>query len=285
MLFYHGLLFGKRFQKISTIIGYIIMYDDLKNKTAVVTGGSKGLGTAIAQRFAQEGVSVVINYNTDSKGADEVVRKIEEAGGKAVAIQAHVGTEEGTEKLLDAVMKHFNALDIWVNNAGIENRVPTHEMSLEAWEKVINVNLTGVFLGTKIALKYFLEHNVQGNIINMSSVHERIPWPTFAHYAASKGGVSMFTKTVAMEYAARGIRANAIGPGAINTPINAEKFSDPTQLCYVTKMIPMRQVGDPQDVAAAAAWLASNEAKYVTGITLFVDGGMTLYPAFQDGKG
>lgn len=261
------------------------MYDDLKNKTAVVTGGSKGLGTAIAQRFAQEGISVVINYNTDQKGANEVVRNIEKSGGKAIAVQAHIGTEEGNEKLLEAATNHFNALDIWVNNAGVENRVPTHEMSLDVWKKVLNVNLTGVFLGTKTALRYFLEHNIKGNIINMSSVHEKIPWPNFAHYAASKGGVSLFTKTIAMEYASQGIRANAIGPGAINTPINAEKFSDPTQLCYVTKMIPMGEIGDPKDVAAAAAWLASNEAKYVTGITLFVDGGMTLYASFQDGKG
>ena len=261
------------------------MYTDLRNKVAVVTGGSKGLGTAIALRFAGEGVRVVVNYHSDKNGADEVVRRIQSSGGNALAVQADVGVEDGVQRLLDAAVTGFGGLDIWVNNAGMENRVPTHEMPLADWQKVIDVNLTGVFLGTKHALRYFLEHGVKGTIINMSSVHERIPWPNFAHYAASKGGVGMFTKTAAMEYAARGIRVNAIGPGAINTPINAEKFADPEQLKATTDMVPMKRIGEPEDVAAAAAWLASEESGYVTGVTLFVDGGMTLYPAFQDGRG
>jgi glucose 1-dehydrogenase len=146
-------------------------------------------------------------------------------------------------------------------------------------------NLTGVFLGSKAALNYFLKNNKKGNIINMSSVHEQIPWPTFAHYAASKGGVKLFTETIAMEYADKGIRVNAIGPGAINTPINAKKFADPKQLATTTSMIPMKRVGKPAEVAAAAAWLASDESSYVTGITMFVDGGMTLYPSFEGGRG
>ncbi len=176
-------------------------------------------------------------------------------------------------------------MDIWVNDAGVENRVATHEMPLADWQKVINVNLTGVFLGSKAALHHFVETKSKGTIINISSVHERIPWPNFAHYAASKGGVGMFTKTIAMEYAAQGIRVNNIGPGAINTPINAKKFADPQQLKTTTDMVPMKSIGDPEDVAAAAAWLASDESKYVTGITLYVDGGMTLYPSFQGGNG
>ncbi len=265
--------------------GVHAMYDDLKNRIAVVTGGSKGLGNAICERFGKEGVSVVVNYNSDRKGAEEVVRNIEANGGKAVAVQADVGTEAGVKALLDAALSHFNGCHIWVNNAGIEKETPTHEISLEEWNRILNVNLTGVFLGSKQALRYFLEHGVKGNIINMSSVHERIPWPTFAHYAASKGGVAMFTKTIAMEYAARGIRVNAIGPGAINTPINAAKFADPQKLRETTDMVPMKTIGEPEDVAAAAVWLASDESRYVTGITLFVDGGMTLYPAFQAGKG
>lgn len=261
------------------------MYTDLKNKVAIITGGSKGIGTAVSERFGQEQMKVVVNYHSDEEGAQEAVELIEKAGGKAIAVQADVSTEEGNQALIDAAIKEFGDLDLWVNNAGMENRYETHKLPLEEWEKVTKVNLTGVFLGTKAALNYFLKQDKKGNIINMSSVHEQIPWPTFAHYAASKGGVKLFSESVAMEYAARNIRVNCIGPGAINTPINAKKFEDPEQLKTTTSMVPMQRIGDPSEVAAAAAWLASEESSYVTGITLFVDGGMTLYPAFQGGKG
>ncbi len=203
----------------------------------------------------------------------------------AVAVQADVGSEDGVQALLAAALDSFGGLQIWVNDAGVENRVATHEMPLADWEKVINVNLTGVFLGSKAALRHFVETGTKGNIINISSVHEIIPWPNFAHYAASKGGVGQFTRTIAMEYAERGIRVNNIGPGAINTPINAKKFADPKQLKTTTDMVPMKTIGDPEDVAAAAAWLASEQSLYVTGVTLYVDGGMTLYPAFMGGNG
>ena len=262
-----------------------MMYKDLNNKVAVITGGSKGIGNAIAKRFGEENMKVVINYNSDKAGADKAVAEIEKAGGQGIAIQADISTEEGVQKLLDAAVDNFGGLDVWINNAGMENQHPTNELSLKDWQRVINVNLTGVFLGSKAALNYFLKNNKKGNIINMSSVHEQIPWPTFAHYAASKGGVKLFTQTIAMEYADKGIRVNAIGPGAINTPINAKKFNDPKQLATTTSLIPMKRVGDPAEVAAAAAWLASDESSYVTGITMFVDGGMTLYPAFQGGRG
>lgn len=233
------------------------MYKDLTNKVAVVTGGSKGIGKAICERFGKEKMCVVVNYHSD---------------------------EEGMDRLLKAAIETFGSLDIWVNNAGMETQKPTHELELEDWEKVLKVNLTGVFLGTKTALSYFKTHQIKGNIINMSSVHEQIPWPTFAHYAASKGGVKLFTETVAMEYAPENIRINSIGPGAIKTSINAEKFEDPKEKEILESMIPMERVGKPEEVAAAA-WLASNESSYVTGITLFVDGGMKLYPSFQGGKG
>lgn len=262
-----------------------MVYEDLKQKVAVITGGSKGIGNAIAERYGKEGMSVVINYNSDQQGAEQVVTKIIATGGQAIAVQADVSTEAGVQKLVDTAVKQYDHLDVWVNNAGMENQHPTTELSLKDWQRVIDVNLTGVFLGSKAALNYFTSHNKKGNIINMSSVHEQIPWPTFAHYAASKGGVKLFSQTITMEYAARNIRVNAIGPGAINTPINAEKFTDPEQLKTTTSMIPMQRIGDPKEVAAAAAWLASDESSYVTGITLFVDGGMTLYPAFQDGRG
>lgn len=158
-------------------------------------------------------------------------------------------------------------------------------MPLKEWQRVIDVNLNGVFLGSREALRIFRDQKIKGSIINMSSVHQRIPWPTFAHYAASKGATEMFTKTIALEYAEYGIRANCIAPGAINTPINAEKFSDPEQLKQTTSMVPMGIIGKPNQVAAAAAWLASDESSYVTGTTLFVDGGISLYPSFQHGAG
>ncbi|AUI72343.1 SDR family oxidoreductase [Companilactobacillus alimentarius] len=261
------------------------MYKDLNKKVAVITGGSKGIGTAISKRFGQEHMSVVINYNSDSKGAQEAADEVEQNGGQAVIVQANVATEEGNASLLQAAIDNFGDLDIWVNNAGMETKAPTHELSLEDWNRVIAVDQTGVFLGSKTALNYFKKQNKAGNIINMSSVHEQIPWPTFSSYAAAKGGVKMFTKTIAMEYAKDNIRVNAIGPGAINTPINAKKFADKEQYDQTVSMVPMNRIGKPEEVAAGAAWLASSESSYVTGVTLFIDGGMTLYPAFMNGQG
>lgn len=261
------------------------MYQDLNGKVAVITGGSKGIGTAISERLGKEKMKVVVNYHSDEAGANQAVEAVKVAGGDGIAVQANVGSEEGVQKLVDVALSEYGTLDLWINNAGMENQCETHKLPLEDWERVINVNLTGVFLGTKAALSYFVENNKKGNIINISSVHEQIPWPTFAHYSASKGGVKLLTETVAMEYANRNIRVNNIGPGAIKTPINAEKFADPEQLQTTKETIPMQRIGNPEEVAAAAAWLASDEASYVTGITLFVDGGMTLYPAFQGGKG
>lgn len=261
------------------------MYPELQNKVAVITGGSKGIGNAICYRFGEEKMNVVVNYNSDASGAEEAVNLIKKAGGNAIAVKADVGSEYGNLHLLEQAINTFGGLDIWVNNAGMENQYNTHELPLAEWEKVININLTGVFLGSRTALNYFVKNGKKGNIINMSSVHEQIPWPTFAHYAASKGGVKLFTQTIAMEYAPHNIRVNSIGPGAINTPINAKKFADPKQLEMTTSMVPMQRIGDPAEVAAVAAWLASDQSSYVTGITLFVDGGMTLYPSFQGGRG
>lgn len=262
-----------------------MVYAELKDKVAVVTGGSKGIGTAIAERFGQEKMKVVVNYHSDQAGAEATAKAIRANGGEAVIVQADISTEEGTQQLVDTAVEKFGGLDVWVNNAGMENQVPTKDMTLSNWKKVLDVDLTGVFLGTKAALNYFTKYNKKGNIINMSSVHEQIPWPTYAHYAAAKGGVKMFTQTVAMEYAKQNIRVNAIGPGAINTHMNAEKFSDPEQKKLVLDMIPMGRIGDPKEVAAVAAWLASDESSYVTGVTMFVDGGMALYPSFQGGRG
>lgn len=262
-----------------------MMYEDLVGKVVVVTGGSKGIGTAIAERLGKEKMKVIINYRSDDDGADEAVQLVEKAGGQAIAVQSDISTEEGVATLIKKAIEHYQRLDVWINNAGMENQHPTHQLSLEDWQQVLDVNLTGVFIGSKAALAYFVEQNIPGVILNISSVHEQIPWPTFAHYTASKFGVKGFTQAIAMEYANKNIRVNSIGPGAIETPINADKFEDAQKRAETEVMIPMQRIGDPEEVAAAAAWLISKEASYVTGVTLFVDGGMTLYPAFQDGKG
>ncbi|KRM95561.1 glucose-1-dehydrogenase [Loigolactobacillus rennini] len=261
------------------------MYADLKGKVAVITGGSKGIGSAIATRFGQEQMAVVINYNNDRAGAEKAAAAVKANGGQATIMQANIATETGTNTLLQTALSHFGDLDVWVNNAGMELKAPTHEITLADWQKVMAIDQTGVFLGAKTTLGYFRKHNKPGNIINMSSVHEQIPWPTFASYAAAKGGVKLFTQTIAMEYAKYGIRVNGIGPGAINTPINVKKFADQKQYQQTVSMVPMNRIGKPEEIAAGAAWLASNESSYVTGITLFIDGGMTLYPAFKDGQG
>lgn len=261
------------------------MYKDLAGKVAIVTGASKGIGAEIAHRFGREGVNVIVNYNSDKAGALQVTEDIVSYGSKAIAIQGDMSQESSAQNLVDAAVQHFGRLDIFVNNAGIEAAAPSHEMTLENWQRVIDVNLTGYFLGSRAAVKYFVDNNIKGNIINLSSVHEQIPWPTFAHYAASKGGIKMLNQTLALEYAPRGIRVNAIGPGAIDTPINKEKMSDPEKKAALEKMIPMGYAGEPNVVSSAAAWLASSESSYVTGITLFVDGGMTLYPSFMNGNG
>jgi glucose 1-dehydrogenase len=261
------------------------MYPDLKGKVVVITGASKGIGRAMAIRFGQEQAKVVINYRSSEEEALEVMKEVKQAGGDAIIVRGDVTKEEDVKRLVRSAIDHYGTLDVMINNAGIENPVPSHELSLSDWNKVINTNLTGAFLGSREAIKYFVENNIKGNVINMSSVHEMIPWPLFVHYAASKGGIKLMTETLALEYAPKGIRVNNIGPGAIDTPINAEKFSDPEIRKDVESMIPMGYIGRPEEIAAVAAWLASSESSYVTGITLFADGGMTKYPEFQAGRG
>lgn len=261
------------------------MYKDLEGKVVVITGSSTGLGKAMAIRFATEKAKVVVNYRSKEEEANSVLEEIKNAGGEAIAVKADVTVESEVVDLVQSAIQHFGKLDVMINNAGLENAVPSHEMTLKDWNRVIDTNLTGAFIGSREAIKYFVENNIKGNVINMSSVHEKIPWPLFVHYAASKGGIKLMTQTLAMEYAPKGIRVNNIGPGAINTPINAEKFADPVQRADVESMIPMGYIGKPEEIAAVAAWLASSESSYVTGITLFADGGMTLYPSFQAGRG
>lgn len=263
------------------------MYPDLKGKTVIITGAATGIGKACALRFGKEEANVVINFHSDKQvnETEEMIKEIKNSGGNAIAVQGDVTKESDIKHLIEKAIQEFGSLDIIINNAGIENEVPSHELTLEDWNKVISTNLTGQFLGCREAIDYFLEHDIKGAIINMSSVHEIIPWPHFVHYAASKGGIKLMTQTLALEYAPKRIRINSIAPGAINTPINAEKFSDPKQKEGVLKLIPMGYIGEPEEIAATAVWLASNQASYVTGLTLIADGGMTLYPGFQAGKG
>ncbi|MFL0573035.1 glucose 1-dehydrogenase [Priestia megaterium] len=261
------------------------MYKDLEGKVVVITGSSTGLGKSMAIRFATEKAKVVVNYRSKEEEANSVLEEIKKVGGEVIAVKGDVTVESDVINLVQSAIKEFGKLDVMINNAGMENPVSSHEMSLSDWNKVIDTNLTGAFLGSREAIKYFVENDIKGTVINMSSVHEKIPWPLFVHYAASKGGMKLMTETLALEYAPKGIRVNNIGPGAINTPINAEKFADPEQRADVESMIPMGYIGEPEEIAAVAAWLASSEASYVTGITLFADGGMTQYPSFQAGRG
>jgi glucose 1-dehydrogenase len=263
------------------------MYPDLKGKTVVITGAASGIGKACALRFGEEQANVVINYFDEKQKADAnmIVSEIQDKGGKGLILQGDVTKEEDIKKLIKTAVDELGSLDVMINNAGIENEVPSHELTLEDWNKVISTNLTGQFLGCREAIDYYVDHNIQGAVINMSSVHEIIPWPHFVHYAASKGGIKLMTETLALEYAPKKIRVNSIAPGAINTPINAEKFADPEKKEGVEKLIPMGYIGEPEEIAATAVWLASSQASYVTGLTLIADGGMTLYPSFQAGKG
>ncbi|SEG38916.1 glucose-1-dehydrogenase [Paenibacillus sp. UNC499MF] len=261
------------------------MYKDLEGKTIVITGASTGIGRAAAVRFGQEKANVLINYLSHEESIPALIEEVEGAGGRALALRGDVTKEEDVKKLVEAAHEHFGSLDVMINNAGIENEVPSQELSADDWRKVLDVNLTGAFLGSREAISYMLEHEIRGAVINISSVHEMIPWPHFVHYAASKGGIKMMTETLALEFAPKGIRVNNIGPGAINTPINETKFADEEARAGVEALIPMGYIGRPEEIAAVAAWLASSESSYVTGITLFADGGMTKYPSFQGGKG
>ncbi|MGR3205169.1 glucose 1-dehydrogenase [Bacillus glycinifermentans] len=254
------------------------MYNDLKGKTAIVTGSSKGIGKAIAERFGKEKMNVIINYHGDPAGAMETVDHVKQSGGNAYAVGADVSKEEGVKALLEAAVQHFGTIDIMVNNSGFngKNALP-HELSLDDWKKVIDVNLTGAFLGAKEAIRYMLERDIKGSILNISSVHQQIPRPTNVQYSASKGGMKLLTETLAINYAEKGIRVNAIAPGTIATESNDDL--EGSHKAAQLRKIPMNAFGTPQQVAQAAAWIVSDEASYVTGATLFVDGGMTLYPS------
>ncbi|TDK29615.1 glucose 1-dehydrogenase [Rhizobium deserti] len=261
----------------------------LANHVALITGASSGIGLAVAEAMASEGASLVVNYRSQEQPAKELVERVLKAGGHAVAIQADVSQEEDVVRLFDETIRTFGRVDVVVSNAGIQKDAAIAEMTLKDWNTVIEVNLTGQFLCAREAVRRYRTQSRKdaparsaGCIITMSSVHEIIPWAGHINYASAKGGVRMFTQSLAQEVAADGIRVNAIAPGAIKTPINREAWETEEALTKLLRLIPYGRIGEPEDVARAAVWLASDEADYVTGTTLFVDGGMSLYPEFRD---
>src|SRR5256885_1521449 len=259
----------------------------LKNQKALVTGANSGIGEACALALGAAGADVVVNYHSNPQEAERVVDEIERSGSRAIAFRADVSREEEVQAMFAEMLKQFGTIDILVNNAGLQRDAPFHEMTLQQWNTVISTNLTGQFLCAREAVREFLRRGVvpevssaAGKIICMSSVHEVIPWAGHVNYAASKGGVMMMMKSIAQEVAPYRIRVNSIGPGAIRTPINRSAWETPEAYQSLLKLIPYKRIGEPEDIARAAVWLASDEADYITGTTLFVDGGMTLYPRF-----
>ena len=253
----------------------------LDGRRAIVTGASSGIGRATAIRLGQEGADVCVNYYSDREDADarSVVSEIAAAGRTGIAVRADVGDEADVVAMVSRAVAELGGVDLLVNNAGIEKQVPTLEMSLRDWEAVLRTNLTGAFLCLREAGKV-MAAGQGGVIVNMSSVHEFIPWPGFAHYCASKGGLRLLTQTAARELAPHRIRVLGIAPGAIITPINQFVLDDPEAAHAVVEEIPLGRMGRPEEIAAAVAWAASAQADYVTGTTLIVDGGMSLYPKF-----
>jgi glucose 1-dehydrogenase len=249
----------------------------LQGKNALVTGSSKGIGRAIALRFAQEGANVVVNYNSDPKGADEAVADIKALGVKGVALQADLSSVDAVQSLLSQSIAALGSLDVLVNNAGVETRAPFWEVTEADYDKVLNVNLKGVFFATQAMVNHLRATNRKGRIVNISSVHEELPFPNFAAYCASKGGLKMLTRNLAVELGPLGIAINSIAPGAIETPINTKLLNDPVKLQALISQIPLGRLGKPDDVAGLAVFLASEQASYVTGSTFYVDGGLTWF--------
>jgi glucose 1-dehydrogenase len=247
----------------------------LEGKVAAVTGGDQGIGRAIVERLAAEGANVALCYRSNKDGANEVVAAIQRRGRKSAAFQCDVSkTGEGKRFIIDTV-KQLGNIDILVNNAGLERRADFWDVSEEDYDLVLNVNLKGPFFLTQAFVKHRMEAKAGGKVINISSVHEELPFPHFASYCASKGGLKMLTRNLSIELAPLGITINSIAPGAIETPINKQLLSDPAKLNSVLQNIPLKRLGKPEDVASVAAFLASSDADYVTGATYFVDGGLT----------
>jgi glucose 1-dehydrogenase len=253
----------------------------LEGRRALVTGSATGIGRSTVLRLTAEGATAIVNYVGPSDPADEVVGEVARAGGRAVAIEADVSNEEQVQAMFARAADELGGpVDVLVNNAGVEKPFQLVDMPLDEWNKVIAVNLTGAFLCAREAARGLVNAGEPGVIVNMSSVHEVIPWERFGHYCASKGGMKLWAQTIAKELAPKRIRVVNVAPGAIATPINKDVLEDDVKRRAVEAEIPWGRFGEPEEIAAAVAWLASPEAGYVTGTTLFVDGGMTAYPGF-----
>jgi len=261
----------------------------LEGKVAVVTGASSGIGKGIALAMGREGAKVIVNYHTEEEPAQQVKQQIEAYGSQAEVVGADVSKPEEAQRLVDTALAHYGRLDILVNNAGIQQDQDFLEMRLDEWQKVIDTNLTGHFLCAQAAAREFAKRQVKaeektaaGHIIFISSVHDIIPWAGRANYTASKGGLQMLMKTLAQELASYKIRVNSISPGAIQTEINRQEWETEEGRRKMLAQIPYGRIGEPEDIAKVAVWLATDEADYITGSTLYVDGGMTLYPSFLE---
>jgi glucose 1-dehydrogenase len=249
----------------------------LAGKIALVTGSSLGIGRGIAERLAQEGADVVINYNRTRGGAEEALRTVEAVGRRGLIVKADLSKTAEVRTLIATALEHFGRLDILVNNAGIETHAPFWEVTEEDFDRVLDVNLKGVFFATQEMVRHLIKSKRAGKIVNISSVHEELPFPNFAAYCASKGGLKMLTRNLAVELGQFGITINSIAPGAIETPINTKLLNDPQKLNALLAQIPLKRLGKPTDVAGLAVFLASADADYVTGSTFFVDGGLTWH--------
>jgi glucose 1-dehydrogenase len=262
----------------------------LLGQKALVTGASSGIGRAIALALGDAGADVVVNYVSGEAQARGVVEEIEAFGSRALALRADVSSESDVETMFATMLGELGTIDILVNNAGLQQDAPFEELTLAQWNRVLGVNLTGQFLCARAAVREFKRRGVQpdvscsaGKIICISSVHEVIPWAGHVNYAASKGGVMLMMKSIAQEVAPYRIRVNSISPGAIRTPINMQAWGTSEAYAELLKLIPYKRIGEPAEIGRAAAWLASDYADYVNGVSLFIDGGMTLYPGFETG--
>jgi glucose 1-dehydrogenase len=262
----------------------------LKDQAALVTGASSGIGEAIAKALAGAGARVVVNFSSNEEAAGGVVQDIRNGGGEAIAVRANVSEEDQVLAMFETMFKEYGTIDILVNNAGVQKDAKFTDMTLDQWQLVLDINLTGQFLCAREAAKEFIRRGLvperslaAGKIICISSVHETIPWAGHINYAASKGGVMMMMKTMAQELAPYKIRVNGIAPGAIKTRINRKAWETPEAEAKLLELIPYKRVGETRDIGAVAVWLASDESDYVNGTTIFVDGGMLLYPAFAHG--
>jgi len=253
-----------------------MVYSSLQGKVALVTGGSLGIGAGIVNRLADEGVAVTLDYHTHSGAADDIARGIEKRGGKVLVVQADVSQVASLANLVSRTVQAFGRLDILVNNAGIEEPTAFVDVSEDAWDRQINVDLKAAYFGTQFAVRQMISQGGGGVIINISSVHEDLPMVGNAVYCAAKGGLRMLTRTLADELAPHGIRIVNVGPGAVATPINKATLSDPHKRDALLNEIPLHRIAEPEDIAKAVAWLASDEGSYITGTTLFVDGGLMV---------